>query len=139
MADLPQSIRAFLVSELTGIHVGEDVPQSIGTDYIWFQRQGDMLDESLCHPPVIDAVIFDFECVSTDISQCRTLTNQAKAVLMNSDLHEIVYQTHEGFDQTVHCFDVEDHDDNYIPHTVQQDAKLHIGAFRVTAHLGQFV
>lgn len=139
MADLSQSIRAFILTQVSGVHVGETVPQSVATSFVWFQRQGDILDDSLKHPTTIEAVLFDFECVSEDINECRTLTELVKSALMNSDLHFVTFTNSNGLEQTIHAFDVEDHDDNYLPHTLEQDSKLHIGAFRVTAHFGQLV
>ena len=135
MADLPQAIRAKLVTAFPTYHIGEDVPQSATDPYVWFQRQGDVLDDCLKYPPLIDSVLFDFEIVSSDIATCRILTNSVKEYLSTILLHSVSFAVDSGT-QTVHAFDIEDHDDSYIPHTVEQDAKLHIGSFRATAHLG---
>jgi hypothetical protein len=37
--------------------------------------------------------------------------------------------------QKIQAFDVEDHGDDYTPHSIEQDESLHVGAFRVTAYL----
>ncbi len=139
MPDLPQTIIETLQGAFTSVHIGQDVPQSITSNFVFFQRQGDVQDDSLQYPPVSMAVLFDFECVSTSIASCRTLTEELKGYLSTINLNSIGYDIDNETSRLVHCFEVEDHDDSYIPHLVQQDAKLHIGSFRVTAHLGDII
>jgi hypothetical protein len=124
-----------LLSNALNVHVGETVPQSVSTDYVWIQRQGDILSEELNFPPRIDAVLFDVECVSLDIDASRTLTADAKETIRTCTPYSIEFEISGTHSQKIHVFDVEDHSDDYLAHSIQQDKDLHFGAFRVTAYL----
>lgn len=139
MADLSESIRSFLVTGLadSSIHVGEDVPQEIPDEFVWFMRSGDELDDELCHPPTVLSVRFDVECVSDDIDVTRSLTHSVKELFRNAALHSVTFVKTTGVNQRVHAFDVENHDDSYIPHNIQLDERLQIGTFQLTVHLGE--
>lgn len=139
--DLPEAIKDWLEDKINDvtIHVGEDVPQYITGDFVWFMRSGETIDDQLTNPPAIISTTFDVEVVSKSIGACRLLTEQVKFFFRNSTDFELSYlDDTSGSEQTKHIasFDVENHDDNYIPHLVELDAKIHIGSFLLTAYHG---
>jgi hypothetical protein len=138
--DLNESIKDFLDGELTGSpHVGEVIPQEIdeSTNYVWFQRSGDLIDDNLNHPPDIIAVVFDFEIVSADVDESRELVNECKMAFLNAPFNSVSFNLSTTKTQTVHAFDAEDHDDSYLRKITTTDESLFIGSFRLTAHLGK--
>lgn len=137
--DLSEAIRDLLVDELADstIHVGEDVPQEITGKFVWFMRSGDEIADELCHPPSVLSIQFDVECVSDDIDDTRDLTSSVKEIFRNAALHSVTFEKTTGVNQRVHAFDVENHDDSYVPHNLQLDERLQIGSFLLTVHLGE--
>lgn len=133
--DINETIIDYLNTQITSVHIGETVPQETTTNYIWIQRQGDTLGEQLNWPPVIESVLFDFECVSLDIDESRTLTDLAKEEIRNCPMHSLIFESSVTHSRRIQSFDVEDHGDDYLSHSIQQDKDLHMGAFRVTAYL----
>lgn len=134
--DINEVIVDFLRDNIASVHIGETVPQSVSTDYIWIQRQGDVLGDQLNWPPVIEAVTFNVECVSLDIDDSRSLTENAKELLRNCPLHSLAFSVNgTATNRKIQSFDVEDHSDDYISHSIQEDKDLHMGAFQLTAFL----
>jgi hypothetical protein len=135
--DVNQAIRAFVLDEITGVHVGEDVPQNISTNFIWFMRSGDVYDDQLNHPPELIAITFNFECVSQSLSQARSLAEEVKQAFRACPIHSITFDVDDSHENTIQGFDVENHDDSYFAHNTQKDSRLHVGSFLLTAYVGE--
>lgn len=135
--DLTQAIKAWLDNKIDDdrVHTGEDIPQFVEKDFVWFMRSGDRIDDKLNNPPDIIAAILDVEIVAKDINQCRLLTEQVKYLFRQYQDFEIEF-TENKLPIKIASFDVENHDDSYVPHLVELDEKLHIGSFILTAYYG---
>jgi hypothetical protein len=135
MADLTQELKTWLDGQLADvtIHTGEDIPQFIGGNFVWFMRSGELTDENLNGPQDIIAAILDIEIVSKDINQCRLLTEQVKYLFRRYLQFTITFQEAEE-EKYLASFDIENHDDGYIPMMEQLDEKLHVGSFVLTAY-----
>lgn len=139
MSDITEALIDYLETNtnLTGVHVGEVVPQGEEFPFVWLARSGEVLSEELCHPPSIESVLVDIEVVSDDIDESRTLANEVKNHLRVCALHSLNYTNEAGETQTIHGFAVEDHDDSYLPRNLSDDARIHIGALNATILLGE--
>lgn len=137
MGDLTEELKEWLDVAIddVAIHTGEDVPQFVTGDFVWFMRSGDIVDDKLNNPPDIVAYIVDVEVVSKNINQCRLLTEQVKFLFRNYADFSLQF-IEDSKTLFVASFDVENHDDSYIPHLVEMDSKLHVGSFILTAYLG---
>lgn len=137
MADLTESIRTWLntgINDAT-VHTGEDVPQQITGDFVWFMRSGETVDDNLNGPQDIISASIDVEIVSTNLDACRTLTEKVKYLFRSHGGFTITF-TENSVTHRIAGFDVENHDDSYLPHLVELDEKLHIGSFNLTAFYG---
>lgn len=135
--DINETIVDFLRDNIASVHIGETVPQTVATNYIYLQRQGDNLGEQLNYPPSVESISFDLECVSLDIDAVRTLTETAKELLRTYTMHSLQFEINDTTTtRKIVAFDVEDHSDDYVPHSIQENKNLHLGAFRLTAYLG---
>lgn len=141
MSDMTESIIDYLQTspDFGSLHIGEMVPQNTEYPYIWLMRSGDEPFDSLCHPPTSNSSSLDVEIVSDDIAECREVTAEVKAFLRESALHSLQFTNEAGDDQTIHSFDVDDHDDNYIPRNIDSDENLHVGSLNVRVLLGELV
>ena len=83
---------------------------------------------------IISASI-DVEIVSTNLDACRTLTEKVKYLFRSHGGFTITF-TENSVTHRIAGFDVENHDDSYLPHLVELDEKLHIGSFNLTAFYG---
>ena len=133
MLDIMEAIRAYLLTlaNLSGVHVGEVVPEGTGETYVWLNRSGETVTDELSNVYDIDGISVDVEIVSEDIDTCRLLTRAVKFWLRRYPLHSQSFQDDFGNTRTIHAFRVEDHDDNYIPKGLQDDSELHVGALSV--------
>lgn len=138
MPDIMEAIQAYLktASALTGIHVGEVVPEGTGETYVWLERAGEDVADELANLYAIDGISINVEVISSDINTCRLLTRQVKHWLRRYPLHSQTFQDDYGVTRTIHGFRVEDHDDNYIPKALQDDSQLDIGALDVSVLYG---
>ena len=138
MPDIMEAIRQYVISDpaLAGIHVGEVVPETTGEEYIWMSRSGENQTDELSNLADIDGITIDVEVVSEDINRCRLLTREVKFWLRRYTLHSQTFDDDFGLTRTLHGFSVEDHDDLYIPKSLQDDSELNVGALRVTVLYG---
>ena len=141
MSDLMQSIRAYLKTStnLTTVHVGEDVPEAVAFPFVWLQLSGESLIDELCHPSSIESFTVDIEVVSDDIDQARLVTKQVKQFLSVAEIHSVNYTNDAGETQTIHGFTVDDHDDNYLPRNLTNDERIHVGSLNLIALNGEIV
>lgn len=134
--DLAEAITARLreMEGVGGIHIGEHVPPTTPYPFIWLTQSGELIADDLCHPAHVEQVLFDVEIVSEDINETRLWTARVKKQLRTTALHSVTFENDDGNQQTVHGFDVDDHDNEYLP--VNDGENVHIGALNVTVLMG---
>jgi hypothetical protein len=136
--DIMEAIRAYLITDtdLEDVLVSEDIPEGYDGNAIFIERSGENVSDELSETYDIDSINVDMEVISGDINQCRLLTREVKYWLRKYTLHSQGFIDDFGSQRTIHGFEVEDHDDNYIPKGLENFDKYHIGALSVLVLYG---
>jgi hypothetical protein len=131
MSDFAENLRAFLIADsgvtaLVGARVHQNhAPQKYDRPFVWLRLRGtenlDKLDDAVGAEPF--RLFYDLECVSPSVAQAASLASTIKSILHN-------YRGAMGSGSVRGAF-VQDHDDDYVPRSVDGDNGLHVAALDV--------
>lgn len=131
MPDLAESlidyIQAHFAAEFpsVSIHVGEYIPQSVTTDYVWISQSSEQMDEEAIDD-VVDKISFTLEIVADDIQDCRDWTASLKTAFRDEASHSAAWNSNAEF------VTVTDANDDYIPVNFDADNPKHLGILQLT-------
>lgn len=121
------------------VHVGQVIPDHVNFPYVFLSRAGETAEETLDHELTPDVISIDCEVVSDSIPQQQSITNLVKTTLRAVTAHQLTFVNDAGANQTIHGFDVDNHDDDYVLKSVDSDERDFVGALDITVSLGALV
>jgi len=118
VADLTLQMIDFLKSDTTvnssAATIGEIANVEDGHPFIYVRRSGSEQTDAL-NKNQEDSVFFDLEITGDDINKVRDLSESVKTHLRNASWPTQI--------SSIQFFDVDDHDDNYIRKTTNDDTR----------------